>query len=70
MWQLTSRGKESFSLEVTSEEIHDGKMLKKIIDNTSENNHVNGVLADGIYDSNSNFRYLSSNRIKSGIDKK
>jgi hypothetical protein len=27
-------------LEVTSEEAHDGSMLKKLVDNTSENNHV------------------------------
>ena len=47
------------SLEVTSEEeVHDGKMLKKlVVDNASENNHVKGVLADDMYDSNNNFRY-------------
>jgi hypothetical protein len=54
-------------LEVTSEEIHDGKMLKKLVDNASENNDVKGVLADGMYDSNNNFRYLSKNHIKPGI---
>jgi IS5 family transposase len=55
------------SLEVTSEEVHDGKMLKKLIDNASENNNVKGALADGMYDSNNNFRYLSKNHIKAGI---
>ncbi|MGH9925294.1 MAG: IS5 family transposase [Nitrososphaeraceae archaeon] len=55
------------SLEVTSEEVHDGKMLKKLVDNASENNSVKGVLADGMYDSNKNFRYLSKNHIKPGI---
>lgn len=55
------------SLEVTSEEVHDGKMLKKLIDNASENNNLKGVLADGMYDSNKNFRYLSNNHIKAGI---
>ena len=55
-------------MEVTSEEVHDGKMLKKLIDNASENNHVTGILADGMmYDSNNNFRYLSKNHIKPGI---
>src|SRR5919108_5600122 len=53
------KNKKIISLEVTSEEVHDGKMLKKLVDNASENNNVNGMLADGIYDSNKNFRYLS-----------
>jgi len=55
-------------LEVTSEEVHDGKLLKKLIDNASAaNNNVKGALADGMYDSNNNFRYLSKNHIKAGI---
>jgi len=36
-------------------------MLLKII------NHVKCILADGLYDSNKNFRYLSKNHIKPGI---
>ena len=61
--------KRILSLEVTSEEVHDGKMLKKLVDNASSenNNHVKGILADGMYDSNNNFRYLSKNHIKPGI---
>ena len=61
--------KRILSLEVTSEEVHDGKMLKKLVDNASSSrgNHVKGVLADGMYDSNNNFRYLSKNHIKPGI---
>jgi IS5 family transposase len=64
--------KRILSLEVTSEEVHDGKMLSKLVDNASSSaadggNHVKGVLADGMYDSNNNFRYLSRNHIKSGI---
>jgi hypothetical protein len=54
-------------LEVTSEEVHDGNMLKKLVDKASENNNLKGVLADGMYDSNKNFRYLSKNHIKPGI---
>ena len=30
--------KRILSLEVTSEEVHDGKMLKMLVDNASENN--------------------------------
>ena len=61
--------KRILSLEVTSEEVHDGKMLSKLVDNASSSrgNHVKSVLADGMYDSNNNFRYLSRNHIKPGI---
>jgi IS5 family transposase len=59
--------KRILSLEVTIEEVHDGKMLKNLVDNTSENNKVKRVLADGMYDSNNNFRYLSKKRIRPGI---
>jgi hypothetical protein len=70
--------KRILSLEVTSEEVHDGKMLKKLVDNASSSsssssssaaggNHIKRVLADGMYDSNNNFRYLSKNHIKPGI---
>ena len=45
-------------MEVTSEEVHDVR---------SENNNLKGILADGMYDSNNNFRYLSKNHIKPGI---
>ena len=58
------RKKKIVSMEVTSDEVHDGKVLKKLIDNASENNKVKRVLADGMYDSNKNFRYLSKNHIK------
>src|SRR3954463_3716074 len=41
--------KRILSLEVTNEEVHDdGKILKKLVDNASENNNVKRVLADGI----------------------
>ena len=59
--------KRILSLEVTSKEVHDGKMLKKLVDNVSENNKTKRVLADGMYDSNNDFRYLSKNHIKPGI---
>jgi IS5 family transposase len=59
--------KRILSLEVTSEEVHDGRILKKLVDNASENNNLKSILADGMYDSNNNFRYLSKNHIKPGI---
>ena len=60
------------SLEVTSEEVHDGMILNKLVNNASSSfaaggNHIKGVLADGMYDSNKNFRYLSRNHIIPGI---
>jgi transposase len=61
------KNKKIISLEVTSEEVHDGKMLKKLVDNASENNNVKRAIADGMYDSNKNFRYLSKKHIKAGI---
>ena len=42
-------------------------MLNKLVDNASENNRVKGIVADGMYDSNKNLRYLSKNHIKPGI---
>ena len=36
--------KKIVSLEVTSEEVHDSKMLKKMVDNASKNNVVKRVL--------------------------
>jgi len=62
------KGKRILSLEVTSEEVHDdGEMLKKIVDDASKNNHMKGIIADGMYYSNKNFKYLSRNRIRPGI---
>ena len=63
--------KRILSLEVTSEEVHDGKMLSKLVDNASSSaargDRVKDIVADGMYDSNNNFRYLSSNHINPGI---
>jgi hypothetical protein len=53
---------------VTSEEISDGKMLKKLVNEASENNDVSRVLADdGAYDSKENFWYLDYNDIEAAI---
>jgi hypothetical protein len=34
-------------------------MLKRLVDNASENNDVKGIIADGAYDGKENFRYRS-----------
>ena len=59
--------KKIVSLEVTSEEIHDGGRLKNLVDNALENNTLKIVIADGAYDSKENFRYLYDNNIKVAI---
>lgn len=56
------------SLEVTTEEVYDGMMLRKLIENAAaENNNVKRVIADGAYDSKENFRYLFDNDIEAAI---
>ncbi|MDN5847079.1 MAG: IS5 family transposase, partial [Candidatus Nitrosocosmicus sp.] len=65
--------KEILALEVTDEKIHDSKMLRKLVrhvlDNSRERNtaKIKAVMADGAYDSNTNFRYLEEKRIRPGI---
>ena len=66
--------KEILALEVTDEKVHDGRMLKKLVDHVLDSSSsksnmakVKFVLADGAYDSNNNFQYLENKRIKPGI---
>jgi hypothetical protein len=59
--------KKIVSLEVTSEEVHDGSKLRVLVDKAIENNHIKRVIADGAYDSNENFRYLYNNDIEAAI---
>ena len=59
--------KKIVSLVVTSEEVHDGRVLKKLVDHASENNNVKRVIADGAYDSKNNFRYLSDIGVQAAI---
>jgi hypothetical protein len=40
---------------MTSEEVHDGKVLKKLAKDASENNGIRCILADGAYDSKRTF---------------
>jgi hypothetical protein len=48
------RKKKIVSMEVSSEEVHDGKVLKKLVEDASESNALKRVLADGMYDSRNN----------------
>lgn len=59
--------KKIVSLDVTSEEVYDGSKLKELVDNALENNTLKRVIADGAYDSNENFQYLSNKNIEAAI---
>jgi hypothetical protein len=71
------RTKEILALEVTDEKVHDGKMLKTLVDQVSISSsdkkkkkkiiRIKSVSADGAYDTNRNFRYLEDKKIKPGI---
>lgn len=56
--------KQIVSMDVSSEKIHDGKRLKRLVKKASKNMRVKRVLADGAYDSRDNFNFLSNNHIK------
>ena len=72
---VNTKTKEILALKVTDEKIHDGKMLRKLVNpvldsSSSREPHkikINSLLADGAYDSNPNFRYLEDKKIKPGI---
>ena len=55
--------KKIVSMIVTKEDVHDGKMLKEIVNDVSKNYDIKKVLADGGYDSKDNFRYLDELKI-------
>src|SRR6478609_1439970 len=60
--------KKKVFMEVTKENVHDGKMLKKLVDDViSKNNSIKKILADGAYDSKDNFKYLDELNITPGI---
>jgi hypothetical protein len=62
--------KRILSLHVTSEQVYDGKVLSKLVDEiTIKNNKIiDTVIGDGFYDSsNSNFQFLSFRGIKPAI---
>ena len=49
------------------EDVHDGKILKRLIkkkNNNKDRDSISKVIADGSYDSNKNFQFLSSNGIE------
>ena len=61
--------KRILSLDVTSEKIHDGKVLPALVEDKTikQNNKIDMTIADGAYDNNNNFQYLSFKGIKPAI---
>jgi hypothetical protein len=72
--------KEILALEVTDEKVHDGRVLKKLVNHVLDGSTttttrgpnkiiitIKSALGDGAYDSNANFRYLQEKGITSGI---
>src|SRR6478735_11235625 len=59
--------KEIIALEVTDEKVHDGKVIKQMIEQILNNNHnikIKSFLGDGAYYSNESFKYLQKKRIR------
>ncbi len=59
--------KEIIALEVTDQKVHDGKVMKQLIEQVLNNNHnikIKSFLGDGVYDSSENFQYLKEKRIR------
>lgn len=72
--------KEILALDVTDEKVHDGKVLKKLVNHVLDGSTttttrgsnkiiitIKSALGDGAYDYNANFRYLQEKRITPGI---
>ena len=61
--------KRILSLNVTSEQVHDGKVLSGLVDDITikQNKIVDTAIMDGSYDSNKNFQFLSFKRIQPAI---
>ena len=59
--------KEILALEVTDEKVHDGKVMKNLVESVLNDHHniqIKSFLGDGAYDSDENFKYLKEKRIR------
>lgn len=61
--------KRVLSLKVTSEQVHDGKVLPELINDIiiKQNKIIETAIMDGSYDSNKNFQFLSFKEIRPAI---
>jgi transposase len=60
---VDTKTKQILAIEVTKEDVGDGRMLKRLVDGSSSKAGLKGVVADGAYDSKSNFRMLADRGI-------
>jgi hypothetical protein len=56
--------KQMISMEVTKEDVSDGRMLKPLVEEASTKAEVKKVIGDGAYDSRENFRFLAERGIQ------
>ena len=56
---VDTKTKQILAIEVTREDVGDGRMLRRLVDGSSSKAVLKGVVADGAYDSKSNFRMLA-----------
>lgn len=61
---VDTKTRKILSMEVTKEDVPDGRMLKPLIEDTSSHAHIVKAIADGAYDSKDNFRTLDSRHIE------
>src|SRR5512134_1195474 len=61
--------KRILSLHVTSEQVHDGKVLPILVEDITikQNKEIDMTIANGAYDSNNNFQFLSFKGIQPAI---
>jgi hypothetical protein len=55
--------KKIVSMSITKENVHDGRMLKELVNDVSKKYNIKKVLADGAYDSKDNFRHLNELKV-------
>jgi len=60
---VDTKTKQILAIEVTKEDVGDGRMLKRLVDGSASKVVLKGVVADGAYDSKNNFRMLSDRGI-------
>jgi len=65
------KNKRILSLDVTSEKVHDGKVLSKLVDDITikHNKEIDTAIMDGAYDNNKNFQFLSFRGIQQPVIK-
>jgi hypothetical protein len=56
---VDTKTKQILAIEVTKEDVGDGRMLKRLVDGSASKAVLSGVIADGAYDSKSNFRMFA-----------